>query len=234
MSCNYLNHRKGLSLGEVILSIAILASAVLASTSMLTYTMRLMKFSEHHVIATNLARAGLEMLHSKRDANWLTRSGDLRTYWNEDFAEPNLAASPLTTFYTIDSRLDASGHKYDVTITPQNNLVNLQSEDGSSVPEELEKYKLYLANADLNLYTHDTAAGNTATKYYRQLRITYEGTCVEFDTNCDCQDTGTDCNYVVADCTVFWIENGQAARVTLSTKLYDWYGRADKSYYEKV
>ena len=213
-----------MSLAEVIIAILIFSSGTVAAVSMMIYTLKLAKLSEHHVVASNLARSGLELLRSKRDSNWLYESGNIRQNWNFGFSEG------MGLFYTVDLNDLAGEYGYKVLITSQadpNELDLSENLPDDDLAAWLDPYQLYLTPGPENLYTHEVT-GNIASRYYRQIKIVYEGD----KTECE-DDEDLNCNYFYADSTVFWIEQGKPRRVTMSTKLYDWYQRSDKAYYEK-
>ncbi|MDD4352467.1 MAG: hypothetical protein PHU71_05870 [Candidatus Gracilibacteria bacterium] len=223
---NTLKNRSGFSLGEVVISIAILSTGIVSAVSMLSYSMQLMKTSERHVVANNLARSGIELLRSKRDSNWLFQSGNIRQNWNQGFQEDVTE----TNYYRIDSTEIGAEFGQEVRIckytgAAQDNIKELAALLTAPDPE-LEKYRIYI---DQNgLYTHsigELAFPNEASPYFRQLEISYgqvEAIC-----------TAEDCNHIDIKSTVLWFEDGTPQSVVLESQLYDWYERESTEYYGK-
>jgi len=67
-----LNNKKGFGLVEMLMSMTILAIALVALMTLMTHLIRAAKINENKVVALNLAREGVEIVRNIRDTNWLT------------------------------------------------------------------------------------------------------------------------------------------------------------------
>ncbi len=74
----------GESLIETVVSIAVLAMGGLGATAIIFSSLIAGGVSRDRVIATNLAREGIEVVRSIRDTNWLKYSIKKRECWNWD------------------------------------------------------------------------------------------------------------------------------------------------------
>lgn len=222
---------RGMSLGEVVISILILSAGVIAAVSLMVYTMRLAKVSEHYATANNLARSGLELLRSKRDSNWLFQSGNIRDNWNLGF-QPE--ASKTTLYLKADlSPLSADAEHY---LGYGAKIEELDPPDPNDLTADgTIPYRLYLGPlsesppepSPPDLYNH-FASEDVETIYYRWIKITYpsDPSNPENPSNCCYIEASTCTNKfycLQADSTVSWLEDGEVRSTTTSTKLYDWY-----------
>lgn len=88
--------KKGLTLVEVIVALAVIIMGVVAGLTLTVYNLKASLYGEHQLVAANLAREGLEAVRARRDSNWL--SGE---EWNKDiFAAGETNFSP--SFNPVD------------------------------------------------------------------------------------------------------------------------------------
>ena len=83
-----LTHRAGQSMVEAVFAIGILLIVVAAVLGLTTSNISGSQSTEFQIIANNLAREGIEVVRSMRDANWL--SGQT---WNQGLWDPNGASN---------------------------------------------------------------------------------------------------------------------------------------------
>lgn len=75
--------RRGFSLVEAIISITILLVGVMAMVSLGIAMISQARFSNAQVVASQLAREGVEVVRSLRDSNWLEAEDGGGTVWND-------------------------------------------------------------------------------------------------------------------------------------------------------
>lgn len=80
------SNQAGLSLLGVVIAVFILTTIILAVTSLLARTEKIVGISREKFEATNLAREGLELVQSQRDTNWLA-SGTPKPYWTDQLCQ---------------------------------------------------------------------------------------------------------------------------------------------------
>ena len=111
------NSNKGFSLIEVIVSIAVITTALVTAMALISFSVSSIGLSKSKIIATNLAQEGLEIIRNIRDSNWLSykRSpenwrdglgiGDYRVQYNQ---------LGLLGFSSTPLRIDSNGfYRYD-------------------------------------------------------------------------------------------------------------------------
>ncbi len=64
--------RKGFSILETVVSLAIITIGIIGILSLFTQTIRSGEMSFNQEIAANLAQEGIEVIRNKRDSNWMT------------------------------------------------------------------------------------------------------------------------------------------------------------------
>ncbi len=68
---------------EVIIAIFFLTSGIVASFSLISYTISSMSYSSNKLIAAYLAQEGIELVRNIRDTNWLENSSEDPHSWDE-------------------------------------------------------------------------------------------------------------------------------------------------------
>ena len=114
--------KKGFTLVEVMISIAIITTALIAMISLITYTTTSINVNKSRIIAGGLAQEGLEIVKNIRDDNWLHNcpacdrrgvttwqvglsAGDWRVQYNLE---------SLLAFSSTPLKLDSNGfYQYD-------------------------------------------------------------------------------------------------------------------------
>lgn len=78
------HHASGQSLLEVIVALGVIITGLVGTVMLIIYTLAALNVSESQVVATNLAREGIEVVRSIRDDNWLAmESGVSGAAWND-------------------------------------------------------------------------------------------------------------------------------------------------------
>ena len=65
-------NEKGFSLIEVIVSIAVITTALITVMALISFSVSSIGLSKSKIIATNLAQEGVEIIRNIRDSNWLS------------------------------------------------------------------------------------------------------------------------------------------------------------------
>lgn len=75
-------NKKGETIAETIVALAILAIGITLGTSIVSNGTRNIGIAKNRIVAINIAREGLEAVRNLRDTNWLKFSNHLRLCWN--------------------------------------------------------------------------------------------------------------------------------------------------------
>lgn len=193
------NNRKrqsGQTLMEAIFALWILIMVVSAILALTIASIGGQKESESQIIANNLAREGIEVVRSFRDANWL--AGDL---WDLGFSQPanNKARAEF----------NEENYTWSIVFQTSNDLFS-------------DNYLLY-TSAVTGLYTHNNAVGNKPANFYRRLIL--DNICqaenepeeIKFPCIGDEKKIGISITVQVG-----WIEKGQERTASLQDLIYDW------------
>ena len=68
---------------EVMIAIFFLTSGIIASFTLISYTVSSMRYSSNKLIAAYLAQEGIELVRNIRDTNWLENSSEEPHFWDE-------------------------------------------------------------------------------------------------------------------------------------------------------
>lgn len=214
-----LKSRRGETLIEVFVATIVLVVGALSATRLFAVATINNQLTKERVIATNLAREGLEAVRTIRDTNWLRFAGERRTCWNNlDLSECNdsdLNGVPDTVIghrqnYIV--KFDTSSYRWELDATGLSERLDIT--DG--VDAEDEKYRLQVTD---DLYNHSgVVADNTV--YYREIYT-------EYLNDDQTQDASTDesANVLRVTAKVQWYDRGKISNVTLTTILTDYLNR---------
>jgi len=210
--------RKGETLVEVSVALVLLVVGALSALRLLGLAGINNQITKERVIATNLAREGLEAVRNIRDTNWLRFAGERRRCWNNldvsaclDDNSDGIPDNPiehqkyyLTKFDNVNFRwgLDATGL-----------TARLDLRDGLHVSDS--GYRLQL-NAN-GIYNH-TGVVAADTIYFREIYTEY----IEPDQSLAVNESA---NILRVTSKVEWIDRGRINDVTLTTLLADYLGR---------
>lgn len=197
----------GFTLIELIISIAVFTIGLMASFGLALSNYNTSNDSLDRVVATNLAREGIELIRNVRDSNWL------RIEANED--ADGVVGDPFVP-YTWDYGLDTSP-------------IYIDYNDCADACDGVELYK----NVN-GYYTHDaTTVGNVLTKYSRYMIL--EKICLDESsvpdpaTDESIMMIGLDCEDLInhiqiglkVTAHVGWEDNG-TRYIEIVDKIYNW------------
>ncbi|OGY84440.1 MAG: hypothetical protein A3F54_00685 [Candidatus Kerfeldbacteria bacterium RIFCSPHIGHO2_12_FULL_48_17] len=111
-------NQKGITLLETTIAVAIILTGVIAVITLLISTRRAGNISEQELVATNLAREGIEIVRQQRDSNWLAISsgaGAGVTEWDTGLTPPGTNTKALAIWDTTTNTwsLDFSAADFD-------------------------------------------------------------------------------------------------------------------------
>lgn len=215
--------RRGESLVETLIAVFVLALAATGSLALILTAMWTTEKIEDRVIATNLAREGLEAVRVIRDTNWLVE-GDRRGRWNCIGDEDCTARMKVAKKYVVDFDEDFKWRLYEVGDVND----NLDLADAGT--NLVNDYLLVLKEQDGGkFYTHNLGGGGLScldgeepscevSQFYRW---------VEFE---KVEDEDED--VLRATVRVEWIDpvTDRVLNVTLVTYLTDFLGRGFSDY----
>lgn len=164
-----IRNQKGQTLIETIVAIFMLTTALTAGLGLAIYALSSSANNTNQVIATNLAREGIEVVRGMRDSNWL--AGDaLGGSWD---LQPclDLDASGSQMCYPRTYQPSPPWNNYDI-VSPSNR--QLQFTIGTKVWnfDSTPSYNMYLQND--GSYTHTN--NGTFSTYARAVVITQDST----------------------------------------------------------
>src|SRR3989344_8731150 len=109
--------RRGFSLVEVTIAIAVLTAAVIGITSLTNYSLRLARVARQQLIGANLAQEGMEIVRALRDTNWIATK----------LADSDCATCPCTASWReglCNSSVQSYELDYSATSTVGGNFTN--------------------------------------------------------------------------------------------------------------
>ena len=206
---------------EVLVALTILIVGVVASMRLIGAASITNQISKERVVATNLAREGIEAVRSIRDTNWLRSAGERRRCWNNaDVTSADCDAVDLIQ-HEQGYRVDFDQTNFRFVLEDVGALLDLDTNvtgDGS------RSYRLY-RDATTGIYTHDDGSGtNDGTLYFRQVYFEYLNNTGTAET---AETTEEDANVLRVTSTVEWEDRGVKNDVVLTTILTDYLGRTD-------
>lgn len=244
--------KPGFTLPEVIIAVMILSMTSVASVNLIIFLMQFAELNNNSVIATNLAREGIEIVRNQRDTNWMRWGGSLRESWDNGFdgatdikgeiyAYPGdiVPASPtvdLNTryFYFLGDRSAGQSVAGPITLelwkaTDSANEIEDILDESAAFGTNDGLHRLYY-NPDQG-FVHDTLA-NEETDFYRVIEVSYyqadyvttfpEGAT---PSSADNMYSTNDANTAKVRSIVGYKHNGRWKYITLETYLTDWYMR---------
>lgn len=193
-----LSSESGQSLVEMIVALAIILTGLIGALTLTISNLSASGEAGTRVIATNLAREGIDVVRNIRDTNWLKNSP-----W-DDLLHDGADHTAIAVFNPV------ADPGWQLKFSP------------SAIDEAAAK--LYLS-AD-NLYLQDDAPpGGTSTLYARLL--TLDPICLNLAAKTE-TITGGDCLGgeekigLRVGSEVAWTESGRSHSITLEDKLYNW------------
>ncbi len=188
-----LGRKSGFALVEVLVAVSLLSATIITISALTISMMRANSLNHNHLVATELAREGLEITRNIRDTNW-----KYYRHWLTDIHDG--ADSPYT--FSVDSQ-GLSGNVWNVFVPA--------SDDDS----------LLYKNDNLLGYTEYTHSGDSAdaTPYHRTVTVT---PVMDNSDDLDASLPAEYVLKVLVESKVWWNYRGQDKEITLYTELTDW------------
>ncbi|MFH0834084.1 MAG: hypothetical protein V2A63_01695 [Patescibacteria group bacterium] len=212
--------RRGETLIEVLVATIVLIVGALASARLFAIATVNNDLTKERVIATNLAREGLEAVRVIRDTNWLRFAGDRRTCWNNlDPSEcvdsgGGYSIDPIRHRQQYVARFDPNNYRWELQSAGLGGRLDLYDGVGDSDAD----YQLKIdANGLYNQFSN-----GADTPFYREIYTEY----LNDDQTQDALTTEAN-NILRVTSIVEWYDRGKINNVTLTTILTDYLGRKD-------
>lgn len=188
----------GFTVLETLIALTVVAVGVVGTLTLSSQTVMGSRSSQHEVVASNLAREGIEVARALRDSNWL-----------------GIEAGELTDD-KWDNGLYATGNDYTARAVFGGREWSLDYQFGDIVACR-ENCRLYLDEMT-GIYSHD--ASGTKTVYRRGL--TTKPICDDHTVvNITCPGGKIKVGVQVLS-TVEWEEQNHTSSLTLEERLYNW------------
>lgn len=215
-----LKSKKGFTLPEVLVSIAVIVMVVMAATNLLVASIRANAVNINTLVAYGLAQEGIEAVRNIRDSNWLLGADfhgvvgrqDI-ALWGESF--PSKEGENL--FFTVEFRdpldMEVKDSMQLVNVTPWKLTGLTAGKDLGRSPDTALFKKPFGSNKELR-YVHD---GNDAepTPFHRYLEIAPVGYSIG-------EGLPDPRKKFRVTSVVEWEEYGIGREVRLDTELTDW------------
>ncbi|MFH1375367.1 MAG: prepilin-type N-terminal cleavage/methylation domain-containing protein [Patescibacteria group bacterium] len=214
-----LKSRRGETLVEVLVSLMLLVVGSLGAVRLFGMAAINNELTKERVIATNLAREGLEAVRSVRDTNWLRFAGERRKCWNNieaaqclDDNGDSVPNQPITHKQQYRAEFEANFRWKLVPVGTDEVFVDrLNLQNGINGKDADYRLKLD-AN---NLYSH---TGATDTFYFREIYTEYLNDTATAESIASPQESS---NVLRVTSRVEWYDRGKFSDVTLSTIITD-------------
>jgi type II secretory pathway pseudopilin PulG len=209
--------RKGETLVEVLIAILVLLVGALSVLRYLAWADVANQLTKERVVATNLAREGLEAVRSIRDTNWLRFAGERRICWNNlnisTCIDNNSDGVPDDVIEHQNRYLaEFSTNNFRWRLSPSG--VGALDIDDSEVSADDEIYRIHRESN--GLYNQSGTGDDTI--YFREIYI-------EYLAGDQSLASGEDANIMRITSNVQWYDRGKTSDVTLTTILTDYLGR---------
>lgn len=110
-------YKKGQGLLEVMIAVYIIIIGLLSIINLVVFNIQVERFNNNMLIASNLAREGIEAIRNYRDSNWLFEGKS----WADNLIvihNPNIAnTTPVKSFYIATNYLNGDGYFYSIVYT---------------------------------------------------------------------------------------------------------------------
>jgi len=154
--------KKGFTLMEVIIAIAIILAALITLTNLISSSVAGIRPGKSKIIATNLAQEGLELVRNIRDNNWLAYKRESDN-WDDGLGAGDYRAQydvgSLLSFVSVPLKIDSNGfYQYDIgsnTVFYRKITITQTEDSWIGVLSEVtwqEKGRSYNIGARTNLY----------------------------------------------------------------------------------
>lgn len=207
---NGIYNQRGISLIETLVALFILAIGITAALSLVGYVSSITASTKNKIIATNLAREGVEAVRNIRDSNWLYYGeGGARDRWNDKWPKDPAGSGVMKEYkavlLTADNALSGVGQITNYSLVPL-----LSAAPAAPMPDD--EARVYLRSGVG--YTQREGEGEP-TIFARRISISYSPKPEDGD------------NVVEVSSNVTWYEHGRQRNVMLVTKLSDWWQRSN-------
>lgn len=212
---------------------------------MISSALQNMREARDRVIATNLAREGLEAVRNIRDTNWLKFSNDRRGCWNHFPGQTVLLDScdggdPILPGNYIVYKNNEFRWKLDDTdilgedttrLTWVDIDLNVDSDLDGELDNDLDMYNHILTNHDdtLGQQIQNTLFQRTMTVQYLENQPIVGNPTIDDEGEWEALVDDTAVNRMLITSTVTWPEGGGQRTVELKTILTDYLGRSSLS-----
>lgn len=204
---------------EVLVALMILIIGAMGSLRLFGVASVNNELTKERVIATNLAREGIEAVRNIRDTNWLRFAGERRICWNNldastcvDVNSDSVADTRIENNSPYTAAFSPTTHRWQLSATGISNRLDIG--DGEIAYDAPYNLKL---DPTTGLYNHATGVDSP---YYREIYTEY------LNSN---QSSASDpsANILRITSRVQWFDRGKISEVTLTTILTDYLGRQD-------
>ena len=209
--------RRGIGLLEAMVALLVLMIGIVSIMVLMVSNTTIARNSRDQLIASNLAREGVEIVRSVRDSNWLkieaieTHADDTPYKWDD-----GLYGASTISYVAYPVFI---GNSWELHYSTNN----------GTFPE----WKIYwkpatVAGNDAIYSQYDAGlqpADAVLTKYYRTINtnpICYDGTNENIIANGLCSDAGNTKVGVQVKVYVAWQDNSTWRQKTLEARLYNW------------
>ena len=196
------HHRRqfGQGLLEVIIAIAVIATGLAGVMSLTGYSIKAADVSSQQVMATNLAREGLEVVRHIRDSNWLAGA-----VFYDGLVQFDNDLNGTTKYHRIHNRWEIDFEVDDIMDEEANLLISANT-----------GIALY------GMYHHGTVPGDKKDTTYQRLLTIYPICAAapdSFAISCPAPENIIGLR-VLAE--VQWLERGQTKSLVLEDRLFNW------------
>jgi len=213
---------RGETLIEVLLALMILITGAAGSLQLLGIASVNNQLAKERVIATNLAREGIEAIRNIRDTNWLRFAGERRLCWNNNDLSKCDGSSPIEHQKSYLAKFDSANHRWELDVLDPN--IPLELSDG--VGSNDEKYRLKISSSGL----YNSSGIGDDSFYFREIYTEYVAD--DGNSNPPITRDGSTCSGI-PDCAnalrviskVEWYDRGKISDVILTTVLTDYLSR---------
>lgn len=208
---------RGETLIEVIIALTVLIMGTVGSLHLLGVAGKNNQITKEKVLATDLAREGIEAVRSIRDTNWLRFAGERRVCWNNldsnacnDVNNDGVADTPIENNRAYIAKLDLGNFRWQLSDGGISDRLNLG--DGEIANDAVYRLKL---NPVTGLYSH---TGGDDSPYYREIYTEY------LEAN-QSAASASGANILRVTARVQWLDRGQLGEITLTAIITDYLGR---------